>query len=120
MTIHIQNAAQQMIDEFNKHGFNGVRFEDCRMELPRLDDWLNDGRTEDEFNAWIAGYACFILLPITDTPRGETKYNVSYFDGGSFEADLEAEMRRRFGDDVTINYSEGCHEYEVIRKDVST
>lgn len=114
--IHIQNAATQMIDEFKKSGFNGVRFDDCRMEPARLKDWLSDGKTEDEFNAFVEGYACFILTPITYMPSGDTKYDVSYFDESKFEADLEAEMRRRFGDDVIINYSDGCHEYEIIRK----
>jgi len=114
--IHIQNAATQMIAEFEKNGFNGVRFEDCRMEPARLEDFLITGGTEDEYNAWIEEYACFILSPITDAPRGDTKYDIAYFDDGSFEADLESEMKRRFGGDVIINYWDGCHEYEIIRK----
>lgn len=114
--IHIQNAATQMITEFKANGFNGVRFEYCRMEAARLEDWLSDGKTDDDYHAFIAGYACFILLPDIEAPPRKTKYHVSHFNSSYFQDDLEAEMKSRFGDDVLINCSPGCHEYEIIRK----
>lgn len=114
--IHIQNAATQMIDEFSKNGFNGVRFEDCRMEKCSLEDWIHDGEIEANYLDWIEGYACFILLPDIELPPKKTKYHVSRFDRSYLQDDLEAEMKRRFGDDVTINYRDGCNEYEIIRK----
>lgn len=118
--IHLQNAATQMIEEFAKHGFNGVQFEDCRIEPARLDDWLSDGKAPEDHDAFIASYATFILTPDMPMPSrmpGDTRYDRAYFDFDQFDADLLKEMRRRFGEDVTIRFHEGCGEYEIERKE---
>ncbi|TWU67284.1 hypothetical protein V7x_28580 [Crateriforma conspicua] len=117
---HIQNEATKMIEEWKAKGFNGVRFVECRMEPTAWEDWESDGRSRQEYDEFVEGYAIFIAHPdLYSDYEPANRYELNSIDWDGFAKDLEAEMRRRLGDDIEIEHYPNCHEYEIQRATVS-
>ena len=117
---HIQNEATAMIADWKKNGFNGVSFVECYMEPAKWEDWESDGRSREEYEAFVEGYAIFVAHPdlyIDHEPS--SKYETVEVDWFGFDRELQAEMKRRLGDDITISHYSGCNEYEIQRVKVS-
>lgn len=117
---HIQNEATAMIADWKKNGFNGVSFVECYMEPTKWEDWESDGRTREEYEAFVEGYAIFVAHPdLYSDHRPSSKYETVEVDWFGFDRELQAEMKRRLGDDITISHYQGCNEYEIQRVKVS-
>lgn len=116
MAIHIEDEASKLIAEWSAKGFNGVRFIECYMQLPLLDDFLGDGKTKEEFEEWRSGYACFVAHPdLYDEVRDSSPYTKHEVDWYGCYGDMIAEIKRRLGDDVKVSHRPGCKEFEVMR-----
>lgn len=94
--IHVQREATAMVEEWKENGFKGAYFNECRMEPTSWDDWESDGRTREEYEAFVQDYAIFVA----DHP---------------FSDELMQEIIRRLGDDVEIKHYPNCSEYECQR-----
>ncbi len=117
---HIQNEATAMIADWKKNGFNGVYFVECYMEPTKWEHWESDGRSRDEYEAFIESYAIFIAHPdLYDDYGSDNPYQRFETDWFGFDRDLQLEMKRRLGDDIKILHYPNCHEYEIQRISVS-
>jgi hypothetical protein len=118
--IHVEEEATKLIAEWKANGFNGVHMVDCYMEPCRWDDWEGDGKTREEFEAFRAGYACFVaapdLWPGFSSYQDDSPYSKREIDWFGCYDDMIAEIKKRLGDDVVVNHRSGCNEFECQRK----
>ena len=113
---HIQEEATAMVAEWKKNGFNGVQFVECYMEPTLWSDWESDGRSREEYDEFVKGYAIFVAHPDLYLDRdASNSYQSTEIDWFGFDRDLQAEMKRRLGDDIQIQHYGGCNEYEIQR-----
>lgn len=116
MPKHIQNETTTFVEELNKNGFNGVRFIECRMEPVLWKNWESDGKTREEYEAFVENYAIFIAQPnLSDWYESRHKYESVEIDEFSFRRDLQEELKKRLGDGVSITHYEHTDEYEIQR-----
>lgn len=115
--IHVANTVAEFIKELKTKGnFNGVRFVEL-YNTTQTEPYEGE-ETQEEFEKRIEGHASFVAhadLYGDDFQDEDTEYNERTVDWGKYETDFENELRKRLGDDVTIEYRSGCNEYECIR-----
>lgn len=116
--IDIREAITNLVNVWKVEGFNRIFFDDCHIErMSTLEDFLSDGRSEAEYLEWARNYVCFVAVPQDPFDFGDSgEYTSISFDEDKFIAHLKDEIRKVAGEDVVIDYREGCHEFEVSRK----
>jgi hypothetical protein len=96
--MNIAEIADRMLKDIDANGFNGVPTEEVYKE-----------------SCWHEQYAIFVLsfdtLDFED--EGPTEYHRRGFDYGKFMKDFTKYLVNLFPG-CTINYTAGCHEYEII------
>lgn len=58
--VHLTNNIRSLVANWKRNGFNGVWFHTCEMEGCTLQDFLDDGKTAEDFAIWERDYALFI------------------------------------------------------------
>lgn len=113
MMLHVQNAVVEMVAGWNADGFRGVRFSDCYVQLQ---EFSPGDQSQEEFDAWVEGYACFVAQPdLSCDYEPSNEFETVEVDSTGFHQLLLAEINARLGSDVVIEYRGGCSEFEVSR-----
>lgn len=117
--IHVEREAAKLIEEWKSKGFNGIRFIDCYMQPTSWEDFESDGKTREEYEQWIQGYACFVAHPdiYDDFGFRGNPYAKTGVDWGQCFSDMIAAIKQRLGDDIDVQHRSGCHEFECFRKE---
>lgn len=113
--VNINDEVNEMLRDWKVNGFNEVSFSELRDETNSLEDFLSDGLTEQEYETFTRNYSVFIASPDLDVDYDDQPYTSTKVDMDRFVEDLQAEMKKRLGDDIKITYRSGCREYEVER-----
>ena len=113
--IHLTKTASEMLEDFEKNGFNGIRFVELTLETHREPS----EETEEEFEKRSRDYVTFIAqpdFPMDFSPIRSSKYiEEPEFNTFEFESDFEKELKKRLGMDIAIKHYPNCHEFEVTR-----
>jgi hypothetical protein len=117
---NISKEISKLLEEWKSNGFNGVNFiEIYKEDVNSLEDFISDGKSEKDYLENEKNYAIFIAHPdlYDDFDRDYgCKYKTVEIDWHSMFDDMEKEIKKRVGSDVTINHHPMCHEFEIIRE----
>ena len=118
MTIHVANIVAEFLKEIKK-GFNKVKWLELYNETQT--EPYEGEQTQEQFEEHMKNYAIFVAHAdlygeeSLSSYDEENDYRTTEISWGSFERDFTAELQKRLGDDVQIEYRSGCHEWECIR-----
>jgi hypothetical protein len=117
---HIARETEKLLKDWREHGFNGVNFIELYKEkVNTLEDFLSDGHSEKDFLENEKNYSIFIAHPdlYEEFERDDScKYRTVEVDWYAMFSDMKKEMKKRMGNDITINHNPTCHEFEIIRE----
>lgn len=116
--VHLRKKAREICSKLRLHGFGGVHFDEARVEEEMHSDFPGE-TNKAQFATRERDYLCMIVQPIFRNPWasfGEDNDYVSVeVNEGKFYRDFEKYLRAELGPNLTINFSEGCFEYEIYR-----
>lgn len=117
MTINIREKAKELIPIWKKKGFNSIRF--VTLELQGSDLGEPDEQTPEEVAEFNKNYVTFLAQPdfpscdVVNFPSSPYVEVVTNYE--QFYDDFKAELKKQFGDDILIDFHDGCYEWEIRR-----
>jgi hypothetical protein len=114
--IHLMDKAREICTKLENEGFGGVRFWSAKLEDHKIEDY-DDEFTEESYAVYRRDLAYFIIDPsFPDCDCEESPYvEPAVFDADRFYRDLVAWVQGQVGEDVQVNFQEGCMEFELYR-----
>lgn len=116
--IHLMKKARKVCDLLDSKGLFGVHFDAVELEFEdETYKEVADEMSRKEFNSRRRDYAIFVaqpdLSPCCDCDDSEYVEVVVHDD--QFRRDFRKWLHQQFGDDVMINVTPECWEWEIIR-----
>lgn len=112
MMNNYREIAKEMLKEFKKDGFRGVR---CHVELEGSEVPEPDEQTAEELAEFNKNYAVFIIDPQFDFRLDDAPFVQTTINSDLFYRELKDYFREKFGD-CKIEHHVTCREFEIIRK----
>lgn len=115
--LHLREKAREIIAKLRSEGLNGVRFDRCRVNEDKIEDYASEMDAE-QYAAWCRDYACFALEPDFEPffDGSDSEYVDHHFDRDGFFRDVVKHIQDQFGPGVIVKYREGCAEGEIYRE----
>jgi hypothetical protein len=128
--IHLNKKVKEICDTLNKKGYMGVYVSAHHSDMERdrdailgINGFAGSGSGEmtlPQFEDWLRDYVCFTVEPdlYSIVPSGPfiDEELVSAEIHYKFWASFNDYLRKELGEDVTINFRDGCSEFEVTRE----
>lgn len=116
--VHLTNEVRKLCKKLGRDGFNGVCFHQVYLESENetAKDYAGE-LTAKQFAAFRRDYAIFIADPDFDAEmmRDDNRYLSVDVDRSGFEGDFREMLHEKLGNDLKINYTRNCAEWEIIR-----
>jgi hypothetical protein len=119
--INLYKTAMKICKQFESEGFNGVKFYSVHADEQHASDYEGE-LTKKQFTERLKHYVTFITEPNFDSGYSsfsrDNAYVETHIDVNStqFYNDLRKYLTEQFGEGITLNFREGCHEWEAYRE----